>query len=223
MSQQGICSRRQAEQHITNGLVQVNGETAHLGQVIDPDNDVISYASILQDKTYLYFKYNKPTDIVTSCPQVGEQSIMDVLELPEGVVPIGRLDKDTTGLILLTNNTQLQTYLMDPKASKEKEYLVTTKNHIDNTSLQQLEQGVQILGTLSKVAKTKRISDNIFTLTITEGKNRQVRRMCRAIGHQVIKLKRVRIGEIQLAKLPLGEYSPLSPEEQSRCEALLPT
>jgi len=128
LSQSGICSRRKAEEYIQSGHIFVNGHAAQIGQSIDPESDVVTFHDemIHQQKNLVYYKLNKPRGIVTTCAQHDERSILDIVDIPERVFPIGRLDKDTTGLILLTNDGRLANFLMHPRYEHQKEYVVET-------------------------------------------------------------------------------------------------
>lgn len=215
MSQAGVCSRRKAEEYITRGLVLVNGEKATLGQSVNPKEDeIIINDKIIEERSELvYYKLNKPRDIITTCKQDGESSILDVVDIPERVFPIGRLDKETTGLILLTNDGRLSNYLMHPRYEHEKEYAVEIYGRIEDNELEDMRQGVMVLGKLTKPAVITRLSSGKFAIVLTEGRNRQIRRMVEAVGHTVKKLKRIRIENIILGDLEEGEYKPLNKTE----------
>jgi len=215
MSQAGVCARRKAEEYITRGLVIVNGEKAILGQSVNPKEDeIIINDKIIEERSELvYYKLNKPRDIITTCKQDGESSILDVVDIPERVFPIGRLDKETTGLILLTNDGRLSNYLMHPRYEHEKEYAVEVYGRIEDGELEDMRQGVMVLGKLTKPAVINRLSSGKFAIILTEGRNRQIRRMVEAVGHTVKKLKRIRIENIMLGDLEEGEYKPLNKTE----------
>lgn len=216
MSQAWICSRRKAEEYIAEGLVKINWKTASIWQLIDPSKDKIELLDkIIEDKENLvYYKLNKPRWIVTTCAQKEEKNIIDILDIKERVFPIWRLDKDTTGLILLTNDWRLANYLMHPKYKHEKEYIVETFWAISDEQLSKLEKGVFILWSYTKEAKIKRISSWKFFITITEWRNRQIRRMLEKVWSRVKKLKRIRIENIFLWKLDYGEYKHLTKWEK---------
>ena len=166
---------------------------------------MVTYDKRLKEKTYRYFLYNKPPGIETVNPQPGTQAIADMINLPPGVVPIGRLDRDTMGLIILTDDTLLQKILLDPLHHVPKEYLISTQKDLSDDDLVALEQGVRIDGEATKPAIVKRLAPDHISLTITEGRNRQVRKMCRAVNNHVVKLKRVKIGKVTLGHLSMGE------------------
>lgn len=236
LSQAGVCSRRKAEEYIASGLVSVNGETAHIGQVIDPDHDEIRVDDrVVKDQERLvYYAFHKPRGIVTTClsGHPDEQGIMDIVNVPERVFPIGRLDKETTGLILLTNDGRLSNYLIHPRYEHQKEYLVEVYGKIDDEALDRMRRGVKIelkensrnrlkaANMPTKMYKTKpcqieRLSAAKFHIVLEEGKNRQIRRMVSAVGYDVKRLKRIRIENIRLGELPEGALRPLTAGEKS--------
>ncbi len=216
MSQAWICSRRKAEVYIEEWLVKVNGETAKIWQSVIAwiDKVTLENKAIKEQKKLVYYKLNKPRWIVTTCAQEEENSILDLLDIKQRVFPIWRLDKETTGLILLTNDWRLWNYLIHPRYNHEKEYMVDTYKFLEDSELKKLEDWVFILWWKTKRAKIKRLNDKKFLITLTEGKNRQIRRMVEKIEHRVKKLKRVRIENILLWKLEIGEYKPLTKFEK---------
>jgi len=216
MSQAWICSRRKAEEYIEKWLVKVNGETAHIGQVVNPKLDKIEMLDkIVKDqKKLVYYKFNKPRGIVTTCAQNDERNILDIVDIKQRVFPIWRLDKDTTGLILLTNDWRLANYLMHPKYRHEKEYIVETFWPISDEALSKMSRWVYILDWYkTKPCKIKRISAWKYSIVLTEWKNRQIRRMAEAVWKKVKKLKRIRIENIELWSLQSGQYKHLSRKE----------
>ena len=234
LSQSGVCSRRKAEEYIAAGLVSVNGETAHIGQVIDPENDEIRVdGQVIEDQQKLvYFAFNKPRGIVTTClsGHPDEQGILDIVDFGERVFPIGRLDKETTGLILMTNDGRLSNYLIHPRYEHQKEYQVEVYGKIEDEALEKMRRGVKIelkdnsrnprlKDTPPKMYKTKhclivRLSSSKFNIVLQEGKNRQIRRMVSAVGHDIKKLKRIRIENILLGDLGEGDFRALSDHEK---------
>lgn len=216
LSRAGICSRRKAEEYIEKGFIKINGETATIGQSVDPDKDKVELLDdvVEENKKLVYYKLNKPRGIVTTCVSKGETGIMDIVDIPTRVFPIGRLDKETTGLILLTNDGRLANYLMHPRYNHEKEYIVETFGPIADKDIQTMRDGIFILGSYTKKAKVERLSSGKFSITISEWKNRQIRRMVEYVGGTVKKLKRVRIENIQLGDLPIWEYVELTKREK---------
>lgn len=215
LSQAGVCSRRKAEEYIERGLVTVNGEKAKIGQSVDPEKDeiVINDTVVRETSELVYYKLHKPRDIITTCKQDGESSILDIVDINERVFPIGRLDKETTGLILLTNDGRLSNYLMHPRYEHEKEYSVEVYGRIEDAALTDMSQGVMVLGKMTKPATITRLSSGKFSIVITEGRNRQIRRMVESVGYTIKRLKRIRIENILLGEMEEGEYKPLTKAE----------
>ena len=218
----GIASRRKAEEYILQGKVKVNGQVVtNLGTKINPDKDVILYnekkVEIKEKKVYLLL--NKPENYVTTVnDQFNRPTVIDLLHsVKERVYPVGRLDYNTSGLLLLTNDGELTYKITHPKHHIDKVYLATVKGVPGEASLNKLRRGVVIDDYKTAPAKVKmiRTSSNSATLQITihEGRNRQVRKMCEAIGHPVISLKRIAIGEILLGDLPVGKFRSLTQKE----------
>ncbi len=216
LSQAWICSRRKAEEFIEKWLVKINWKTAKIWEsiIVWVDKVTLLDKAIKEQKEFVYYKFNKPKWIVTTCASHDERNIIDIIDIKQRVFPIWRLDKDTTGLILLTNDGRLSNYLIHPRYNHEKEYMVETYDFIKDEQLEQLEKWVFILGSKTKRAKTKRLNPKKFLLTITEWKNRQIRRMVEKVGHRVKKLKRIRIENILLWKLQVWEYKPLTKFEK---------
>lgn len=215
LSQAGICSRRKAEEYIEAGLVFVNWEKAKIGQSVDEDVDKITLKNeeIKLIQTNVYYKLNKPYWIITTCRQDGETGILDIVDIPERVFPIGRLDKNTTGLILLTNDGRLSNYLIHPRYEHEKEYVVEVYGKIWDEELETMSEWIYILWKKTKEAEITRINSWTFSIILKEWRNRQIRRMVEKVWHEVKKLKRVRIENIMLWDLAEWEYTKLSPKE----------
>ncbi|GBR73073.1 23S rRNA pseudouridine synthase F [Candidatus Termititenax aidoneus] len=216
LSEQGLASRREAAAWITAGYVSLNGQkVTDTGAKMVLGVDTLKIDKPARYAPKYYFLFNKPLGIVTVNAQKGEREIKDLVKLPKGVVPVGRLDKDTGGLIFLTNDGVVARRIMDPVFYHEKEYEVTLYKPISDKALLNLEQGVYILGQKTRPAKTKRLGGYKFLLTITEGKNRQVRRMCEAVGCPVRLLLRKRILNFHLGELKPGQLKELSNNEKT--------
>jgi len=218
MSQAGICSRRKAEEYIAEWLVKVNGEVAHIGQIVDSQVDKIELLdkAIKQQQNLVYYKINKPRWIVTTCAnsKLWEQNIVDIVDIQQRVFPIWRLDKETTWLLIITNDWRLANYLMHPRYNHQKEYIVETFGPINDEALNKMRKWVYILDWYkTKPCKIKRISAGKYSIVLTEWKNRQIRRMAEAIWKRVKKLKRIRIENIELWNLQSGQYRHLSRQE----------
>lgn len=215
LSQAWICSRRKAEEYIELGQVFVNWKKALIGQSINPDKDKVTLGNkVVEDKdNFVYYKLNKPYGIVTTCKQDGESSILDVVDIPERVFPIWRLDKNSTWLILLTNDGRLSNYLMHPRYEHEKEYVVQTFWKIEDEDLKTMSEWVYILGKKTRNTEVRRLNSWMFSIILREWMNRQIRRMTEKVWHKVKKLIRVRIENITLWNLKEWEYLPLTKKE----------
>jgi len=215
LSEAWICSRRKAEEYIIQKQITVNWEIAVLGMKVDKENDEIKLLekAIQEEKQRVYYKINKPRWIITTCAQHWEENIIDIVDIKQRVFPIWRLDKESDWLIILTNDWRLTNFLIHPRYEHEKEYLVEVFGPIDDDSLDQLRWWMEILWKITKKAKVKRVSSWTFSIVLTEGKNRQIRRMVEKTWNTVKKLKRIRIENIELWKLAPGEYKSLSNKE----------
>ena len=223
LSSAGYCSRRKGEEYIKDGLIKVNGKTVlELGTKVDPQNDRIEVNGRLvqADQKPVYIALNKPVEYVTSCDHPGEKIVIDIVVIPERIYPVGRLDKDSTGLLLLTNDGRLHHRLSHPSFDHEKEYEVTVASHITDGALRSLEKGLSVMGTKTRPAKIKRLSSKRFRIVLKEGRNRQIRRMVGKVGGRVIGLRRIRISNIKLGKLSEGSWRYLGEKEK---EGLLKT
>lgn len=217
LSAAGVCSRRKGEELIVAGKVAVNGETVvELGTKIDPDQDRVEVdGKMIQPvHTLIYVILNKPEDYVTSCSHPGEKVVVDLVDISERVYPVGRLDKDSTGLLLLTNDGRMHHRLAHPSFDHEKEYDVTVARPISNGALKKMSDGLPLMGTKTRPARITRISPRRFRMVLQEGKNRQIRRMVRKVGNEVTRLQRKRFAGIKLGNLPPGKWRHLSPSEK---------
>lgn len=212
----GICSRRRGEELILAGKVWVNGKcVTELGTRVAPGTDSVEIDGkpVLARQRLLYIALNKPRDFVTSCEQPGEKLVTDLVNVPERIYPIGRLDKDSTGLLLLTNDGPLHHRLSHPSFDHEKEYVVTLSAPISDTALQKMADGMVLSGKRTRPAQVHRMSLRRFRIILKEGKNRQIRRMVRKLGQDVLMLHRIRIAGIRLGKLDSGKWRFLDSDE----------
>jgi len=219
LSARGIASRRKAEEYILQGLVTVNGKTAVLGQKADPEVDTIEVAGkVMEERAeMLYYLLNKPVGIVTTNASTKDQkTVRDLIpkDLQDKIVPVGRLDKDSEGLLLLTNDGVLAYRLTHPKFHHEKEYEVTVKGNITEGMLDKLRKGIMLDGSLTKPATIEKTASNAFRIILTEGRNRQIRRMAERVGEEVVRLKRIRIMNIADDALRPEKLRPLTKEEK---------
>jgi pseudouridine synthase len=212
----GWCSRRKAEAHILAGRVAVNDRIVTvLGTRIDPRQDRLTVAgqAVPAQSRSIYIALHKPTGVITSCHHPGQPIVLDLIAIPERIYPIGRLDKDSSGLLLLTNDGALHHRLCHPSFDHEKEYAVTVAGPISDGDLVKLRRGVAIQGRQTRPTRIFRTSAKGFHITLQEGRNRQIRRMVRAVGNEVMTLTRIRIGHIHLHPLPIGAWRHLSSDE----------
>ena len=215
----GVCSRRHGEIYIRQGRVRVNSLViTELGTQVDPDQDRIEVDGkrVKMLTRLIYVALHKPKGYVTSCSHPGERVVVDLIDLPHRLFPIGRLDKDSTGLLLLTNDGRLHHYLSHPSFNHEKTYEVTVAQPIPDGVLRQLAQGIVLNGTQTRPAAVQRISGRRFQIVLKEGRNRQIRRMVRQLGHQVVRLKRTRVAHIKLGNLPQGAWRHLTFNEKKK-------
>lgn len=223
LAQAGVASRRKCEELITGGKVTVNGETVReLGTKVDPDRDLIMVdGQLLQKDRSVYILLNKPRGVVTTAsdPQ-GRKTVIDLIDVPQRVFPVGRLDMDTSGLLLLTNDGNLANGLMHPRHQVNKRYRTEVKGYISNEGLARLANGVQLEDGLTAPAEVnllERTPDkSVFDIIIYEGRNRQVRRMCEAVGHPVLTLKRLQLAFLTLGNLRQGAWRNLTEQEVVR-------
>lgn len=209
LAEEGLCTRREADRFIAQGLVLINGVKARLGDQVH-EGDIVE--TNLPERHYRYFAYNKPRGIVTHSAGANQQDIKDIAGL-EGVSPMGRLDRDSHGLIILTDDGRITEKLLGPEANKEKEYTVMTKEHIPPSLKKRMEQGVDIEGYRTKPATVNILGDKKFSIILTEGKKHQIRRMCAAWGYTVADLKRTRVMNIKLGQLQPGQYRTIKGQE----------
>lgn len=214
----GIASRREADKLIEAGEVQVNGKTVtRLGTKVDPEKDKVTVAEKVMERreNLVYIALNKPAGYTSSVKrtQADPDIVLDLVDIPERIYPVGRLDKDTTGLLILTNDGTLTYELTHPSARSEKEYEVTFYKPIPKGAILKLEKGVKLWGEKTLPTRVKTLGPGRISIILKEGKNRQVRRICQKVGFPVKSLRRVRIKSLKLGDLPLGKWRRLSAQE----------
>jgi 23S rRNA pseudouridine2605 synthase len=216
LAQAGLGSRRTCEELIERGRVRVNGERAELGRRVDPEVDVVEVdgAQIGVKAGLVHYLLNKPAGVVTTAsdPQ-GRPTVVELVPEEPRVFPVGRLDVDTEGLLLLTNDGDLTHRLTHPSFGVEKEYLAEVEGTPSRGALRQLREGVELEDGPTAPAKVSSVGDHLLRITIHEGRNRQVRRMCEAVGHPVVRLVRTRIGPLAERGLAPGEWRALAQDE----------
>lgn len=217
ISETGICSRREADQWIEQGRVTVNGQPATLGTRVNESDTVYVDGKPLRARPALvYIALNKPVGITcTSEPHI-KDNIVDFVGHKERIFPIGRLDKDSEGLILLTNDGDVVNDILRVENAHEKEYIVTVDKPITEAFIKGMSNGVRILGSMTKRCKVIKMDDKTFRIVLTQGLNRQIRRMCAAFDYRVVKLKRIRIMHIELGDLKKGQWRNLTDDEIAR-------
>lgn len=210
-------SRREADELIRRGVVKINGKTAKLGDKVYEDDKVEAGKLTLERlERLVYFAYNKPRGIVTHTSEEDQKSIKNAVNVGVPVFPLGRLDRASRGLIILTNDGRITDRLLNPKFEHEKEYIVKVNKPLEKHFLKHLASGIEIEKYKTKPAKVKQLRENIFSIAITEGKKHQIRRMCAAFGYGVVDLQRARIMNIKLQNLKEGEFRQLKEEELSK-------
>jgi 23S rRNA pseudouridine2604 synthase len=214
ISETGVCSRREADKWIDAGRVTCNGNPAALGtQVGEGDVVCIDGRPIGAKKQQIYIALNKPVGVTCTTEAHIEDNIIELVGYPERIFPIGRLDKDSEGLILLTNDGDIVNEILRSENNHEKEYIVTVDRPITDLSLKMMAGGVKIMGEVTKPCKVGRIDQTSFRMILTQGLNRQIRRMCSALGYKAQRLQRVRITNIHLGTLGRGQWRHLTDAE----------
>lgn len=209
LAHKNYCTRREADTLITAGKVLINGKPAQLGDKVNENDNVQVKFRV---KKHRYFAYNKPRGVITHSPEEGETDIRQSLPLV-GVFPIGRLDKDSNGLIILTDDGRITDKLLNPDFAHEKEYIVSTREELPENFKPKMEAGVNIEGYVTKPAIVKVLSPKKFSIILTEGKKHQIRRMVAFFGLATSSLERVRVMNIRLSGLKQGEYRPILGQE----------
>jgi pseudouridine synthase len=224
LSSVGYCSRRHGEVYIQEGKIKVNGAVVtELGTKVDPGKDTIEADGRLLSSSppLLYIALNKPKGYVTSCDQKNENLVVDLIDISERIYPIGRLDKDSSGLLLLTNDGKVHHRLLHPSFDHEKEYDVIVAKNISDSALETMANGMVIMDEKTRPAIVRRLSKKRFRITLREGKNRQIRRMVRKMENHVVRLKRISFANIRLGDLAEGTWRHLSEKEKRRLLAPL--
>lgn len=225
LSDAGVCSRRQADRYVQEGRVTIDGQAAQLGQKITPCQKICVDGKevgreITVSKKRILLAVNKPRGIVCTTQKKEKDNIVDFLAYPERIYPVGRLDKDSEGLILMTNDGELMDEILRARNFHEKEYEVRVNRPVSEKFLKEMAGGVRILDTVTRPCKVRKIHTFTFRIILTQGLNRQIRRMCEALNYRVVALKRIRIMNIRLGDLPIGSYREVTGAELSELERL---
>jgi len=224
LSEVGYCSRREADRLILAGKVTINGEIPEIGAKVEESDQVEIKGERIEKSTRqknIYLAFNKPVGIVcTTDRKVEPNNVIDFIKYPKRIFPVGRLDKLSEGLIFLTNDGDIVNKILRARNNHEKEYIVSVNRLINSDFIQSMSNGVKILDTITKNCFVKQLSPRNFKIILTQGLNRQIRRMCEALGYRVLSLKRVRIMNIKL-DVPTGKYREISKEELFELNRLL--
>ena len=224
LSESGYCSRRAADRLIEEGKVTINGEISEMGTKVKEDDQVEVEGQIIEKLTKpkkIYLAFHKPVGIVcTTDRRVEPDNIIDFIKYPKRIFPIGRLDKSSEGLIFLTNDGDIVNKILRARNNHEKEYIVIVNRQINKDFIQSMSNGVEILETITKNCFVKQLGPKKFKIILTQGLNRQIRRMCEALGYRVQSLKRVRIMNIKL-DIPKGKYREFTKGELFELNRLL--
>lgn len=207
ISETGFCSRREADRFIEQGKVYVNDEKAGLGVKVTPKDQIkVNGKLITKQVDDIYLVFNKPVGITCTTDTSIKGNIISYIKYPDRIFPVGRLDKPSEGLIFLTNEGDIVNKILRAGNNHEKEYVVSVNRKITPEFIKKISNGVPILGTVTKKCKVTQINNHTFNIILTQGLNRQIRRMCSYLGYEVSSLKRIRIMNIHLGKLKSGEY-----------------
>lgn len=221
LSEVGYCSRRKADTLIEQGRVTINGIVPEMGTKVKPEDEVRVDGELIvpPKKENVYLAFNKPVGVVCTTNSKEKNNIVDYINYPTRIFPIGRLDKPSEGLILLTDDGDIVNKILRARNNHEKEYVVTVDRIINEDFIKRMSSGIPILDTVTRQCEVEQLSKNIFRIVLTQGLNRQIRRMCEYLGYEVVKLKRIRIMNIQL-DIPVGQYRHLTTEELQELDRL---
>ena len=218
ISESGICSRRDADRFIEQGNVYLNGKRAQVGAQVVAGDTVKVNGQLIEPKEaddFVFIVLNKPVGIVSTTESSEKNNIVDFVRHSVRIFPIGRLDKDSQGLIFLTSNGDLVNKVLRAGNNHEKEYLVTVNKPLTDSVIEGLAGGVPMLGKMTKKCPVTKVAPNVFNITLVQGLNRQIRRMCEHFGYEVVKLERTRIMNVSLKGTPVGDWRDLTPKELS--------
>lgn len=224
LSEAGVCSRREADRQIEAGNVVIDGKTAQIGDRVQPGQKVFYQGKeVTKEEEMILIAFHKPVGIVCTAEKREKNNVIDYLHYPKRIYPVGRLDKDSEGLLLLTNNGDIVNKMMRSGNMHEKEYLVTVNRPVTDSFVHGLANGVPLveLGVTTRKCRVEQIGKKQLRIVLTQGYNRQIRRMCEYFGYRVEKLVRVRIMNIKLGDLPVGKYRSVTAEEYRELEKLI--
>ena len=222
LSEVGYCSRREADKLLEQGRITINGKIPELGTKVLPTDEVRVNGTLVTEKEEpkIYLAVNKPAGIECTTNQSVRGNIVDFINYPERIFPVGRLDKDSEGLIIMTNDGDIVNKILRARNNHEKEYIVTVNKTITDRFIQRMSAGVPILDTVTKECRVEKISSTTFRIFLTQGLNRQIRRMCEYFDYTVVALKRIRIINISL-DIPVGKYREITKAEMDELNRLI--
>lgn len=222
ISSTGICSRREADKWIEAGRVKINGEIARKGnRVSQRDQVTIDDQPLTIKPAPIYIAFHKPAGVTCTTDRRDKDNIVDFIGHPQRIFPIGRLDKASTGLLLLTNDGDIVNEILRAEKNNEKEYIVSVNQPVNERFIKRMSNGIPILGTITQKCSVEQINQKLFRIILTQGLNRQIRRMCEYLGYKVVTLKRIRIMHIQLGDLKVGRWRNLTKQELKLLKATL--
>ena len=221
LSNKGICSRKQTNVWIEAGRIKVNGKLAICGQWVEEEDEILIDDEPIKAREKVYLLLNKPVGITCTADQGVRDNIIDYMAYPEYIFPVGRLDKDSQGLILMTNDGDLANQILGAAYEHEKEYLVTVHCPYDDHFLQEMAKGVMLGAVKTRPCKLTRVNEDTFKIILTQGLNRQIRKMCLAFGYKVIRLERIRILFLEKEQLLYGKWRSLTVEEVNRLNEMV--
>ncbi|PZF73818.1 23S rRNA pseudouridine(2604) synthase RluF [Taibaiella soli] len=222
ISDSGFCSRREADTYIEQGRVTINNEDATKGNRVYPGDVVeIDGEPIRKKVKTIYIAFNKPAGVTSTTDTKDKTNIVDYLKFPQRIFPIGRLDKDSEGIIFLTNDGDVVNKILRAGNNHEKEYIVVVDKPVTPEFIKQMSSGVKIMGQWTKPCKITQEGKSVFRIILTQGLNRQIRRMCETLDYKVVRLNRIRIMNVHLGKLPVGHWRYLTPEEMDTIQKMV--
>ncbi len=224
ISESGICSRREADKYIEAGQVLVNGKRAEIGTLVNNHDKVLVNGLLIEPKPeedFVLLAFNKPRGIVSTTEKGVRDNIVDYIGYHERIFPIGRLDKDSQGLIFLTNDGDIVNKILRAGNRHEKEYIVTVNKPVTDDFVKKMSNGIPILGEVTKKCKVEKISEFVFRIILVQGLNRQIRRMCEYLGYEVQKLERIRIMNVSVKGIGIGDWRFLEDQEMKELKAAI--
>ncbi len=222
IGESGFCSRREADRLLEAGEVRINNKVAKLGDRVLPNDTITVKGKVLtKEEELVYIVLNKPIGITCTTDTSIKGNIVDYINYPKRIFHVGRLDKDSQGLMLMTNDGEIVNKILRARNNHEKEYIVTVDKPITDEFIKKMGSGVEILDTVTRDCFVKKEAKRTFRIILTQGLNRQIRRMCEALGYNVVKLQRIRIMNIKLGSLPLGHWRYVTPKELKELKHLI--